>query len=167
VKDAWNYLAEGKTETNVKKLMRPVLFSHQTKKIDKLLAEFQQTRNNMAVVVDDYGGMLGIVTLEDLLEEIVGEIVDESEAPMITKMANGIFEADGKASLSEVNQILKTKWTSKGFNTISGFIIEKLDRLPAQNEKISEGNYTLKAIKVKEPKILRIKIERKIKTGKN
>lgn len=163
VKDAWNYLAEGKTKTNVRKLMRPVLFTHQTKKIDKLLAEFQQTRNNMAVVVNDYGGMLGIVTLEDLLEEIVGEIVDESEIPMITKMANGIFEADGKAPLNEVNQMLKTKWTSRGFNTISGFMIEKLDRLPVQNEKIAVGNYVLKAIKVKEPKILKIRIERKIK----
>ena len=165
-KDAWDYLAEGKTKTNVNKLMRPVLFAHQTKKIDKLLAEFQQTRNNMAIVVDDYGGMIGIVTLEDLLEEIVGEIVDESEIPMVTKKSNGIFEADGKASLSEVNQILKTKWKSEGFNTISGFMIEKLDRLPTQNEKIVAGNYTLKAIKVKEPKVIRIRIERKNSTKK-
>ena len=167
VKDAWDYLAEGKTATKISNLARPVLFAHQTKKIDKLLAEFQQTRNNMAVVVDDYGGMLGIVTLEDLLEEIVGEIVDESEVPMITKIANGIFEADGKASLSEVNQVLNTKWKSEGFNTISGFMIEKLDRLPKQNETISVGNFTLKVILVKGPKIHRIRITRRNLVKKN
>ncbi len=167
VKDAWDYLAEGKTKTKVNKLMRPVLFAHQTKKIDKLLMEFQQTRNNMAIVVDDYGGMIGIVSLEDLLEEIVGEIVDESEIPLINKISKNAFEADGKASLNEVNQILKTNWKSEGFNTISGFMIEKLDRLPTQNEKLSVGNYVLNAIKVKEPKILRIRIEKKNKTGKN
>ncbi len=161
VKDAWDYLTEGKTKTGVKDLVRSVLFAHQTKKIDKLLAEFQQTRNNMAIVVNDYGGVLGVVTLEDLLEEIVGEIVDESELPMINETEKNCFEADGKASLNEVNQLLKTKWKSKKFGTISGFLIEQLDRLPEQNEEITVGNYVLKAVKVKEPKILRIKISRK------
>ncbi len=161
VKDAWNYLAEGKTATKVSKLARAVLFVHQTKKIDKLLAEFRQTRNNMAVVVDDYGGMLGIVTLEDLLEEIVGEIVDESEAPRVVEEGKGVFEADGKASLNEINQMFKTKWKSTKFSTISGFMIEKLDRIPKQNETISVGNFTLKAIQVKGPKIHRIRITKK------
>ncbi len=160
-KDAWDYLAEGKTGTPVKKLIRPVFYAHQTKKIDKLLAEFQLTRNNMAIVVDDYGGVLGIATLEDLLEEIVGEIVDETEIPKVTALENNVFEADGKASLSEVNQVLKTKWKSQEFNTLSGFIIEKLDRLPIQNEEITVGRYILKAVNVKEPKIIRIKIMRK------
>ena len=161
VKDAWNYLAEGKRETTVKQLLRPVLFTHKTKKINKLLAEFQLTRNHMAVVVDDYGGVLGIACLEDLLEEIVGEIADESEMPMITKTGKDCFETDGKASLGEVNQILKTKWKSENFDTISGFLIEKLDRIPTQGEEINIGNYCIKAIKVKEPKILKIKISRK------
>jgi len=64
VKDAWDYLADGKFKTAVSTIARPVLFAHQTKKIDKLLAEFQQTRNNMAIVVDDYGGVLGLATLK-------------------------------------------------------------------------------------------------------
>jgi len=161
VKDAWNYLADGKTSTRVKKLIRPVMFAHKTKKIDKLLREFQQSRNNIAVVIDDYGGVLGIATLEDLLEEIVGEITDESELPLVSKAGKNCFEADGRASLGEVNQKLNTKWKSEKFNTISGFIIERLDRLPAQNEEISVGNYVLKAINVKEPKILRVKISKK------
>lgn len=161
VKDAWDYLAEGKTKTKISALARPVLFAHQTKKIDKLLAQFQKTRNHMAVVVDDYGGVLGIATLEDLLEEIVGEIVDESEIPMVTELGKGDFEADGKASLNEINQKLRTKWQSKNFGTISGFLIEKLDRLPTQNEEINVGNYVLKAVKVTGPKILRVRIRKK------
>ncbi len=161
VKDAWDFLATGKMDTKVSKIVRPVMYAHQTKKIDKLLAEFQQTRNNMAIVVDDYGGFLGIATLEDLLEEIVGEIVDESEVPMVSKVDRNVFEADGRASLNEVNQALRTNWQSREFGTISGFMIEKLDRLPSQNEEIAVGNYVIKAVKVKEPKILRVRIFRK------
>jgi len=161
VKDAWDFLAAGKTRTKVKSIARPVIFAHQTKKIDKLLAEFQQKQSNMAIVVDDYGGVLGVATLEDLLEEIVGEIVDESELPMVVETGKGIFEADGRASLNEVNQKLRTKWKSEKFGTISGFIIEKLDRIPQQNETISVGNFALKAVHVKGPKIHRIRITRK------
>jgi CBS domain containing-hemolysin-like protein len=161
VKDIWDCLASGKTSISVRQLARPVIFAHQTKKIDSMLAEFQQTRNNMALVVDDYGGVLGLVTLEDLLEEIVGEILDEIELPMIEKVSPGCFEADGRTSLGEVNQTLKTKWKSQNFDTISGFIIEKLDRLPKQNEELSVGNYLLKTTNVKGPKILRVRITRK------
>jgi len=161
VKDAWDYLADGKIETKISKFARPATFVHETKKIDKLLAEFQHTRNHMAVIVDDYGGVLGIATLEDLLEEIVGEIIDESESPMVIRTGAGCFEADGRASLGEVNENLKTKWKSKEFSTISGFMIEKLDRLPTQNEEINVGTYVLKAIRVKGPKILRIRISKK------
>lgn len=160
-KDAWKYIAEGKTKASVKKMLRPVLFTPNTKKIDKLLAEFQQAGNNIAVVVDDYGGVLGIATLEDLLEEIVGEIIDESDLPKIASAGDGCFEADGRANLGEVNQALKTRWKSEQFGTISGFMIEKLDRLPEQDEAIVVGDFVLKAVKVKGPKVLRIRITKK------
>ena len=137
------------------------MFQQTNKKINKLLAEFQQTRTNIAVVVDDYGGVVGIATLEDLVEDIVGEIVDETEIEMINKLGKDCFDADGRALLNEINKMLKTNWKSEQFDTLSGFMIEKLDRLPTQGEEITVGNYLLKAIKVKEPKILRIKIERK------
>lgn len=87
--------------------------------------------------------------------------LEQAHKKIMEAIGKNVFEADGKAPLEEINQLLKTRWKSEGFSTISGFMIEKLDRLPTQNEKITEGNYTLKAIKVKEPKILRIRIERK------
>ncbi len=161
VKDAWDFLADGKTETKVKKVMRQPMFAPKNKKIDKLLAEFQQTHNNMAVVVDDYGGVIGVVTLEDLLEEIVGEIVDESEMPAIKRIGKNTIEVEGKTSLQEINRVLKTKWKSVSFQTISGFMIEKLECLPAENEEIETENYIIRAVKVKEPKILRVRIEKK------
>ncbi len=161
VKDAWGYWAKGKNRTKAGKIARPVIFAQTNKKINKLLAEFQQTRTNMAVVVDDYGGVVGIATLEDLLEEIVGEIVDESEIPKVNKINDSCFEADGKASLSEINEALKTNWKSEQFDTISGFLIEKLDRLPSQGEQITVGSYSLKATRVKEPRVLRVRIEKK------
>jgi len=165
-KDAWKYLATGKTGTPVKEIIRPVLFVQKTKKIDKLLAEFQQTRNNMAIVADDYGGVIGVATLEDLLEEIVGEMVDESEKPPITKISEGVFEAEGTAPLNEINQLLKTNWKSASFSTLSGFIIEKLDRLPSKNEEIKVGKHTLKVIRVKEPKIQKVRILKRNKEKK-
>ncbi|MBN2067140.1 MAG: HlyC/CorC family transporter [Candidatus Diapherotrites archaeon] len=166
VKDAWEYLAAGKTDTVVNTIMRPAAFTPKTKKIDRLLAEFQQTHNNMAIVVDDYGGVIGVVTLEDLLEEIVGEIIDESELEAITQVDENTLEVDGKTPLGEINRILKTKWKGDEFHTVSGFMIEKLDRLPKQNEEIAIGNYCLKAVKVNQPKIQRIKIYKKANSGK-
>jgi len=91
----------------------------------------------------------------------VGEILDEIELPMIEKTRPGCFEADGRTSLNEVNQTLKTKWKSEDFDTISGFIIEKLDRIPKQNEEVSVGNFVLKTICVRGPKIMRVRLTRK------
>jgi putative hemolysin len=163
VKDAWDYLAEGKTGTRIETIMRPPLFVPKTKKIDKLLSQFQREHTHMAIVVGEYGGVLGLVTLEDLLEEIVGEIVDESDVvPEIRRTGKGTFEVSGRVSLEQLNRFLGTKWRSRDFDTISGFIIEKLDRLPRENEKIAAEKYNLVVTKVKQPKILRVKIVKRV-----
>ncbi|MAG21688.1 MAG: hemolysin [Candidatus Diapherotrites archaeon] len=163
VKDAWAYLKKKDENTLVEKIARPALFVPKTKKIDKLLSQFQQEYIHLAVVIDDYGGVLGIVTIEDLLEEIVGEIVDESDVELgIRKVGKDVFEASGKISLDEINQHVGTKWESKEFDTLSGFIIEKLDRLPKENEEIKVDKHTITPIKVREPKILRIRISKNV-----
>ncbi|MBU1120882.1 MAG: hemolysin family protein [archaeon] len=163
VKDAWTYLAEGKTDTRLRDIMREVMFVPRTKKIDKLLSEFQKKHIHIAVVVDEHGTVLGVVTLEDLLEEIVGEIVDETDiVPEINKINENTIEVNGNIPLKEVNSILKTKFSSIDFDTVSGFIIEKLDRLPKESESVMVGNHKFTAVKVKTPKILRVKIEKKL-----
>ncbi len=159
IRDAWEYMSGKKSNIQVGKIARPALFVPKTRKIDKQLAEFQREHTHIAMVVDDYGGVIGIVTMEDLLEEIVGEIVDESDEVFgLKKLDMGIFEANGKVALKHINKTLGTRWQSEDFDTISGFMIEKLDRLPEQNEELTVGKFTLIASKVRAPKIHKIKI---------
>ena len=166
VKDAWDFLAEGKTNVKVENLLRPVLFTQKGKKIDKVLAEFQHTGNNMAIVLDEEGKVMGIATLEDLIEEIFGDIIDENDVPMVKKIKEGVFEADGRASLRETNAVLKTKWAGEKFHTIGGFMAEKLGRIPEQNEEISEGFFKLKAANVKGQRVLKVRITKNSEQAK-
>ncbi len=158
VKDAWSHIS-GKMNITLEKLAKPAIFVPKTKKIDKLLSQFQREHIHMAIVVGDYGGVLGLVTLEDLLEEIVGEIVDESdEVYTVNKTGKNSHEVNGRISLGQVNKFLGTKMKSREYDTLSGFMIEKFDRLPKQNEKLKVGKYTLVAARVRPPKILKITI---------
>ncbi len=159
IKDAWDYVESGKMGTKLEKMIRPALFVPKTKKIDKLLSEFQREHIHMAIVVGDYGGVIGLVTMEDLLEEIVGEIVDESDIVYgIKKTGKNAFEANGRISLDEVNKFFASKLESEEYDTLNGFIIEKLDRVPEQNEELKIGKLTLIAKKVKAPTIHTVKI---------
>jgi CBS domain containing-hemolysin-like protein len=158
VKDAWGHIG-GQMNITLEKFVKPAIFVPKTKKIDKLLAQFQREHIHMAVVVGDYGGVLGLVTLEDLLEEIVGEIVDESDPVYtINKAGKNKHEVNGRISLEQVNKALGTTLKSSEYDTLSGFMIEKFDRLPKQNEKLKVGKHTLIATRVRAPKILMITI---------
>ena len=165
VKDAWDSLSEGKTEIKVENLLRPVLFTQKGRKIDKVLAEFQHTGNNMTVVLDEEGKVLGIATLEDLIEEIFGDIINESDVPLVKQVAPDSFEADGRASLKEVNSVLKTKWAGEKFHTIGGLMIEKIGKTPEQNEEIALENYILKAVRVRKQMVQKVAILKKALTG--
>ena len=158
VKDAWEHIG-GQMNITLEKFVKPAIFVPKTKKIDKLLAQFQREHIHMAIVVGDYGGVLGLVTLEDLLEEIVGEIVDESDPVYtINKAGKNKHEVNGRISLEQVNKALGTTLKSSEYDTLSGFMIEKFDRLPKQNEKLKVGKHTLVATRVRAPKILMITI---------
>lgn len=157
-RDAWDHI-NGKMDITLGALAKPAIFVPTTKKIDKLLSQFQREHIHMAIVVGDYGGVLGLVTMEDLLEEIVGEIVDESdEIYTVNKTGKNSHEVNGRITLEQVNKFLGTKMESEDYDTLSGFMIEKFDRLPKQNEKIKVGNYTFVATRVRPPKILKITI---------
>ena len=133
---------------NWKKLLRPPFFVPENKKIDDLLKEFQRKKIHLAIVVDEYGGTSGIVTLEDILEEIVGEITDEfdDEEILYSKVGSNAYYFDGSTALIDIYKVLNIDGKEfeevKGeSDTIAGFIIEQTGSIPQKGEKIKFRNY--------------------------
>jgi CBS domain containing-hemolysin-like protein len=128
----------------LRSFLRPPTFVPETKKASEMLKEFQQHRTHMAIVVDEYGGTAGLVTIEDVLEEIVGEIQDEydTEGAMYTKVDEDVFEVDARISLTDLADELKIVFPEdEDFETLSGFISSIAGRVPRVGEKIDfEGN---------------------------
>lgn len=155
----------GQEELNWQKLLRSPYFVPENKKLDDLLKEFQEMKMHMAIVVDEYGGTSGIVTLEDIIEEIVGEITDEydDESIFYSKLdhANYIFE--GKTPLVDLYKILDIDGenfeNAKGdSDTLAGFILELSGKIPMKNEKIKFENYVLTVEAADKRKVKRVKL---------
>jgi CBS domain containing-hemolysin-like protein len=142
VKDALRFLREGRLDVRVQEVMRPAYFVPETKKVDDLLREMQQRRVHLAIVVDEYGGTAGLVTIEDILEEIVGEIQDEfdaEEAPVV-QISEDEAVIDALMTLDDVNDILSTQLDAEDVDTLGGYVYAKLGRVPAKGDEIaSEG----------------------------
>ncbi len=164
VKDLLPYLSKGKKEQlDLQKLARPAYFVPEQKKIDELLREFQEEHIHMALVVDEYGGISGLVTLEDILEEIVGEIQDEydRESPLFRKINENTYVIDGKMSLEEINDELGLVLPNvEGVETISGFILNLLGSLPREKEEVKYENYKFTVEKINRNRILKVRVEK-------
>ncbi|RMG66474.1 MAG: HlyC/CorC family transporter [Calditrichaeota bacterium] len=164
VKDLLPYLTRrSKERIQLEKLVRPAYFVPEQKKIDELLREFQSQRTHMAIVVDEYGGVAGLVTLEDIIEEIVGEIQDEydREAPLFTRLDENTYRVDGRMSLEEVNEELHLNLpTEEGVETISGFILSLLGSLPKENDTVEYNGYRFVVERVARNRILKVRIEK-------
>ena len=141
-KDLLKYENEEEEPSSVEQLVRPPYFVPETKKADELLRDFQHEKTHLAMVVDEHGGIEGLVTLEDLLEEIVGEIQDEydAELPMYEEFPDGSIVVEGKLNIDELNEILKTDITSDGFDTIGGLVFDLAGHVPAVGETVTYGN---------------------------
>ena len=148
------------------KILRPAYFVPETKKIDDLLREFQKRRVHIAVVVDEYGGTAGLITLEDILEEIIGEIKDEFDDPIemdYKKLNDYNFIFEGKTMLNDVCRLVGIKTTTfdkvRGdSDSLAGLILELAGRIPTLNEEIQYKNYVFKTIAVDNRRIRRVKV---------
>jgi CBS domain containing-hemolysin-like protein len=147
-------------------LIRPPFYVPETKKINSLLKEFQKNKVHLAVVIDEYGGTSGIVTLEDVLEEIVGEIIDEfdEEEHFFSKIAANVFLFDGKTLLGDFIKILKCDDTVfnevKGdADTLAGLILEIKGEIPDFHEKINYKQFAFTIEAVDDRRIKQIKVE--------
>jgi len=155
-----------KTEFDWNSLIRDPYFVPENKKLDDLLIEFQQLKNHLAVVVDEYGGKSGIITLNDIVEEIVGEINDELNQDDIsyTKLDKNTFIFEGKVALKDLYRILKIKNNSifenlKGeFETLAGFLLEQIGFFPRKNYKLKLKKIEFKIIDVDKKRIKKVMI---------
>ncbi len=146
VKDILAYHAKGEVITDVRKAMRPPYFVPEHKKLDSLLGQFKKRKTHMAIVVDEHGGVSGLITLEDALEELVGEIRDETdkEEPLIVRQKNKDWIVLGKTDIDEVNDIIGMNIPdSADYDTFSGYILEKIGRIPSENEKFTIGEFDI------------------------
>ncbi|MBK7128979.1 MAG: HlyC/CorC family transporter [Crocinitomicaceae bacterium] len=148
-------------KVNLRSMITPIIIIPQNKRIGTLLKEFQQKHQQMAVVVDEYGGTLGIVTMEDILEELVGEIQDETdnEIPFVEQTADKTFQVLASASIDDINDLIPRNIEKKDeYNTLAGYIIDKCGRIPAVNEKFTADGYEITILKKNRTTILLVKL---------
>jgi putative hemolysin len=134
---------EDTKDFNLKNYMREITYTYEFRKATELFKDMNKNRQHMVVVLDEYGGTVGIVTIEDLIEEIVGEISDEydDEEPEIYVVKEDEYIVDGSVRIEDINELIGTKIESEDFDSIGGFIIGILDRFPNVNEEINFNNY--------------------------
>ncbi|MBN2089162.1 HlyC/CorC family transporter, partial [candidate division KSB1 bacterium] len=142
-------------------LARQVVFVPENKKIDELLREFQRDKIHMAIVVDEYGGTDGLITLEDILEEIVGEIQDEYdiEGPLIKKIDDSNYLVDAKINIYELQEVLQIPiLIHEGYDTLAGLIFDHTGYVPKEKERIKFDNFDFIIEKVERSRILTVRI---------
>lgn len=149
-KDLLRYLREGRTDVPLGKILRPAYFIPESKKVDELLQELQRRKVHVAIVVDEYGGTAGLVTIEDLLEEIVGEIQDEydAEEPTYRGINEHEYLFDARIPLDEVNKLLGIELPNEGGDTLGGFIYSQLGKVPAVGDRVEFENVTMQVLSV-------------------
>ena len=163
-KDMVNVWRSGNGISSLQDLLRPAKFIPETKKVDELLDEMQAARVHIAIVVDEYGGVAGLVTLEDIIEEIFGEIQDEYdflEEELFQEVGPSEYILDGRIPLEEINELLGTNIPTDGADTLGGLIFNRIGRVPTKGETVLEDNVSLTVEALNERRIhkVRVKIE--------
>ncbi len=167
-KDIMRSLRDDSSSAEVSTIMREPFYVPEAKKISQLLREMQAETFHMAIVIDEYGGTAGLVTLEDLIEEVVGEIVDEFdvEPPMIERLSNGNFRVNGRADLDDLEAILLIDLPTGEWNTVGGLIFNSLGHVPSVGETIEINQHRFYVERVQGRRIARVLISPKTDTGR-
>jgi putative hemolysin len=150
---------------NIKDILRPAYFVPETKNIDKLFRELQKSKNHIAILIDEYGGFSGIVTIEDLIEEVMGNIFDEYDedydtSEYIQKIDSTTYMVSGMVSIDEINEKLDLKLPSEHYDTVGGFVVDLKGSIPKEDEEhiVEYENLTFKVEKIDEKRIELIKV---------
>lgn len=159
-KDLLRVWREGNQVSSLRDLLRPAYFVPEAKKVDELLAEMQNRRVHMAIVVDEYGGVAGLVTLEDIVEEIVGEILDEydqGEEASYESFEEGEYVFLGRVDLDDFNELMQSNLDNEDADTLGGFIYSQLGRVPTVGEVLMMENLELIVEQVSARRIHKVK----------
>jgi len=145
---------------DLRSLMRPATYVPETKRIDDLLREMQKNRVQLAVVVDEYGGAVGIVTVEDIVEEVVGEIRDEHDRTpdTVERLPDGSYRVAGRAGIDEVNEALEWELPKGDFETVAGLVLATLHRIPLVGEVFRVSRYTITVLEADKRRVLTVRI---------
>ena len=156
---AKDLLQHSNNKHELKDMLREPYFIPETKKIDELLKEMQKSKIHLAIAVDEYGGTAGIVTIEDLLEEIVGEIFDEYDKMNIPirRLDDDTLIIDGMVPIDEINTLLGVRIPEDGFETIGGFMLDQFGRIPQEGERISFDGVNFIVFKTDNVRIMKVK----------
>jgi magnesium and cobalt transporter len=169
-KDLLKFRLQDEEAFNLSDLIRPATIVPESKRLDLLLTEFRNNRNHMAIVVDEYGGVSGFVTIEDIIEQIIGDIEDEfdiDEDAFIKQHKDGSFIIKAHMPIEEFNEQLSTKFEHHSYDTISGILIKELGHLPKPGECITINNLEFKILNAdsRRIKLIECKDRRNISIG--
>lgn len=154
-------LLEDRAAFSVRDYLRQPLFTFESKKLSELMIEMRKTSNNIVIVLDEYGATAGLITLEDILEEIVGDIRDEFDADEedeLKEISKGEYLADGSMNLDDINDRLGLELVSEDFDSLGGFMIDRLEHLPAEGEEVDTEEVCLVVEKVNKNRIDKVHI---------
>jgi CBS domain containing-hemolysin-like protein len=152
----------GSSASDLRALLRPCFFVPESKRVDEMLSEFQERRVHLAVIVDEYGGVAGIVTIEDLLEEIVGEIEDEFDLddPEIEWRPSGDAIVDARMPIDKFAEAFSVALTPDGFDTLGGLLFTRLGRIPTAGDVVTEGDLKMQVITTVGRRIKKVSVQR-------
>lgn len=143
-------VSAGEFQFDIRELLRPAVFIPESKRLNVLLGEFRGHRNHMAIVVDEYGGVAGMVTIENVLEQIVGEIEDEhdidNDVPILQRDET-TYAIKALAELDEFNERFQTQWSDEDFDTVGGYVVNQFGHLPERGEKVIIGQFEFRIVR--------------------
>lgn len=163
VKDVMKNIQGKNKRRPITKIMYKPYFVPEVKKISDLLRQFQKRKEHMAIVVDEHGSITGLVTLEDVLEEIVGEIMDETDIliPNIKSIGKNAWIINGKTDIDEVNEKLHMKLKGRGYDTFSGFLLKRTGKIPKQDDEITYKRFRFKIEEIDDNRISKVRAEKR------
>jgi CBS domain containing-hemolysin-like protein len=165
-KDVLKALHQGKHDMPLSEIVREAHFVPESKRVADLLREMQKEKFHIALVTDEYGSVVGLITLEDLLEELVGEITDEydTDEPELEQVAEDVYRVDGKLSIDEVNELLDVELPDEEWDTVGGLMLGLMGSIPEEGEEVSLQNLRFKAEKIDGRRISKVLISREEQT---
>ena len=161
-KDLLRFFAD--KEFDLRDTLRPAVFVPESKRLNVLLREFRASRNHMAIVVDEYGGVAGLVTIEDVLEQIVGDIEDEYDfdeaADNIVLDNAGRYRVKATTEIADFNAAFNTEFADDDFNTVGGLVIHQLGRMPKRNETVTVGDLRIQILRADSRRVHTLLVDR-------